>query len=141
MQFQKAPHANNDKLQCTNAQNNAPFLYSDGIVMDEIKKRRRRRVLTILRPREREGREGGELFCACAVETSHALSSPTLRHFVCLFCVGLSSSSSSSSSFFSLSQWTRRGSNSLILMMIRPPVSWLENRTSYKASCRTMPLW
>ena len=88
MQFQKAPHANNDRLQCTNAQSNAPFLCSDGIVMDEIK-RRRRRVLTILRPREREGREGGELFCACAVETSHALPSPTLRHFVCLFCVGL----------------------------------------------------
>lgn len=59
MQFQKAPHANNDRLQCTNAQSNAPFLCSDGIVMDEIKKRRRRRVLTILRPREREGREGG----------------------------------------------------------------------------------
>ena len=99
MQFRKAPHANNDRLQCTNAQSNAPFLCIDGIVMDEIKKRRKH-VLTILRPREREGREGGELFCACAVETSHALPNPTLRHFVCLFCVGLSSSSSSSSSFF-----------------------------------------
>ena len=70
--------------------------------MDEIK-RRRRRVLTILRPREREGREGGELFCACAVETSHALPSPTLRHFVSCFVLAFSYSSSSSSSFFSLS--------------------------------------